>query len=1500
MTRKVSKIFLYVILGFVLLAAGTAIFTQTSLFRSTLRSTIYTLLEKEINANIYIGEINGNLFTGFSIDTVMMYVDGAPFIEAGKLSVHYRLISVLRNKINIDSLKLENPIIHLTRWKNGDWNVDHLSKSTTPDDSTESSLIIVARKLQITNARFHLIDSTGDYNKTYTDRNGHPVINYSNLDIEQVDLEVNGIYTAKTLDASIKNLSFIAKREQFTLTKFSAEIIRTEQQSSIKKLVVVTPLSRIEASVELKNIDVFTIKEVSDLRRSPVVLQVSPSNIVTDDIQKFLPSLDFMKGNVLFEGEFEGNFENLSVKRLHAEFGKTSILLSGSVSNIYQPDELRLNIVSSGSVINPPDVPMLMPYFGIPEYNDLGLMTIDFQFVGKPLDFLAISKIKSAAGTVTVDGQMVITEENIHYKGILAGNDVKLEKVFSSNEFLSRMNTRIFIEGEGTSLATLNTEATIEIDSSSIRNIQLNHSKIELKAHNKIIDADVSVQSPSGNISAQALVDFSNDTMPSYNGLVQVRGLDLAPIINDEHYSSQLSFDITRSGKGLTLFDTPSDTKIDFYNSNFHGMSFDSAHVMLAWLKDSVNNDKLIVSSPIVDGEIEGTFTFNDIVNSIQTHLKGFDKIYRYQRGIIDSSFVMINDSAKVVQTTKKNNSSLSYNLRMKNLKPLSILFKFPELDIFGSASGTIWSDSISSSSSGTISISNGLYADTSAFIQVHGTKLDYSIKNISPSQTTKSGDPLEMHLNLVSDEIGIADTKLRSTKLDFDFDRQHGDYTIVTDIDTTISISAQGSVEVSDFRNQFTINDLYAKYQGLDIRNATTFIATATPLGIQIDTSVFVRGNEEFIVKGKYNYRGSVNANVVIKRFALSDIFFVNTSAEFREQAYALGGLVDATATLSGTVEDPVITAQLEGTNIAYRNSNFGNLDVAFRYAKKNAGLKVELNQRPDSSNARSFNLEGNVPIDLSFTSIDDRTSLPGMNITITTENLPAEIFDIFIPEIDQMSGLVTGEIAMTGSLKEPMLQGNIQLANGLFRLEMTGIQYSVNGKINLDSQKIKFPEFIITNTEKDYSPGLVNVGGFISMKGFSPSEYHLSANGELLVLSNASRSVNQSFFGTLIAQTGSSGLRFEGTFERSRIRGEVLVNDASLIFPQTQQTSSFSNARFDDVVFYDDTSKIFTDTTAVSNTVRPFTQNASPKKAERTFLDGFGYELTIQTQGNVNINMIFNANAGAYEALSAELNGKMVLNKDEFGQQLIGTINVSEGSNYKFYKEFKASGSLTFVGDPQNPQLNIIAKYEGTHCKNTNVTTGDCLESERVIVRLEITGSRLKPKVKIGLVTLDQNDREIPRQGDIENDAVAFLLTSSPNTHGQFREDLSAFDRNKLGEKLTSTFTGTFINSMLSDLVMEFVKQNNIPFVKRIEVRNVERAEPDLNISGEFLTAVFNVGGNVLTDLNNANISVQYPILGKQNRSFMAEVERKTENFNIIKQQITYTARLFYRFTF
>ncbi len=1497
MTKKVSHITLYVFLSLVLTAGAAALFTQTPMFRETLRSTLYTFLESELNADIYIGEINGNIVTGLTVDTVMMYVDGAPFVESGKLSIRYDLFDLLSDRITVDTLTIENPSVHLIRWKNGEWNFDRLSEPGDPADTSVSPLVVSAGKIRIINAQFHVTDSTGNVDAVPVDRNGNRSFNYSDIDLEQIHLELSGTYSSAELSASLRSLSFFSPKERFTLTRLSAEVQRTPEAGIVKNLVIQTPASRIVASAELKGIDPFAVRDAEELQFAQTTLSVGNSTIQTRDIQLFLPTLDFFRGSVNFSGEFQGNFEHLNVKTLNAAFGTSSLSLSGTVSNIYRPEDLRLNVVSTNSTVLPSDVPALMPFFGIPDYAGLGLLTIDFQFVGKPLDFLAISKITSAAGTVTVDGEMVITEENIHYKGLLAGSNVRLEKVFASDEFLSRLNTRIFVEGEGTSIASLKSAATVEIDSSMFRDIAVDNASVKITAADRKIDTELSLRSPEGNVTSRLFLDFNDESRPAYALTAAVRGLDLAPVLKDDYFSSRLSFDLKRSGIGLTLFDNPSDTRIDFFESQFKGRPFDSASVVMTWLKDSLNNDRLRIESPVADGELTGSFTFDGLIATIQKHILGLEKIYAYQRNIVDSTYHFPYDSIHSGPSVPS--AAVAYDLTVKNLRPLSLLFNFSELDAVGRISGTISGDSIDGSSAGRIRIDRASYADPDVPIGVSNLDASYRFDHISPRQLLTETDPVMLSLDLEGEEVKIGETALRRPVIKFNFQKQQGQFVLGSDIDTSIAVFAEGKIDVTTNMNTVRFENLFAKYQGFDLRSALPFSVTLSDKGIRIDSSLFVRRDEEYFVRGGYDFSGTIVAEAKVRNFDLSSIFFVNTSPEFRDQVFLLGGKVGFSATVSGTAQEPVINASFDGTEISYRNSSFGDLTAVLQYANRNAGLTVEMKGNADSAGTggKRFLLQGSVPIDLSFTSVEHRTGLPGMNVGIEAANVPMAMFDVFIPEIDQMSGTIDGSVRLAGSLDEPELYGTLGLNGGSFRMEMNGIYYTANGRIGLDSQRITFPEFVIRNTEEDYTDGVMNVGGYISMDGFAPAEYHLTANGELLVLQNRSRIANQSFFGTMVGRTGPEGLRFEGTFDRSRVIGTILVENASLTFPPTQQSVSFSTLRFDDVLFIDDTSRTVIDTSSTPAVTAPSVQKTMPKSSERTFLDGFGYELTIEIRGNATVQMIFNADAGTYEELLAELNGKMVMTKDEGGQRLTGSINVGPGSRYEFYKKFNATGSLTFVGDPQNPQLNILAKYEGIHLR----VPGDPTTEERIVVSLEISGNRDNPKLKIGLATVDQSGREIPRTGDVENDAITFLLTSSQNEPGLFRDELSAVDRNKLGAQLNEAIEGTFINNLLSGLVNDFIEQNDIPYVKRVEVRGVT-TETNINTVLEVSNAVINIGGKVFTDVNNTNVNIQIPVLGRQNRNFMFEVERKTETTGYISNQAQTTlgARLFYRFTF
>jgi hypothetical protein len=1473
-------------------------YSQSAAFRANLRSALYEIVKGNLTASVYIGEIKGSMITGFSVDTVLIYIDDAPFVESGRISVKYDFVDLLRNRITIDSVTIMNPVVSLYRRSDGIWNVDRLAVPDTVSDSVPSAWVISADRIRIRNASFRLIDSTGDYASVVA-VDGRQSINYSNIRVDHIDLEASAYYSAQKVTADIVRLAFRSPKENFHLTGLSAQIYHTKDTTRVSDLTLNTPDSKVSVDAQVSGVDLLSIGDLKEFENVPTMLTLGRSTVGMNDLHTFLPVLYFLRGKVEIDGDFLGTFAQLNVRHLNASFAQTDLHLSGTVSNLHHPEDLRLNIVSKQSTINPPDVPELLPYFSIPHFTQLGPLSLDFQYVGKPLDFMVISTVKSAAGTVTVDGELLITEENLHYKGFLAGSDVNLEKIFATSELNSRLNTKAFIEGSGTSIAQLHSALRIEIDSSEFRGIDVSSATVDLKAKERTIDADVTVNSSEGSMQATTVVDFRRPE-PAYMFSSQIRNLNLAPILNDEYYVSRLSFDINRSARSLDLLDGISNTSVTVLPSSFREFTFDSSSVGILVDMDSSNARRISLRSPIADAELTGRFSALGFVNALQKGIDHMIRLYAYQRQVVDSNFTFEHTGEQRGFRADTTDQDIRYHIALKNLQPVSVFFQLPMFDAQGTLTGTLLESNTSTEFVGDLQLHKGIFIQDSTVVQALQTSLQYNLKDID-SADRDHPLPIEVLLNLQGFEVGINRTVLRFPKANIHYDGMNGTYAVYSDIDTTMTIGLEGGVSVTSEAEKLSISKILFKFQGFEVQNDRPITATLSRRGIEVDSALFVHRDQSMFIDGSYAFNGSIDVAASVRGFAMSDLSYFSSSMQFRDAVSRFGGRIDASASVSGTIEDPVMSIEVTGTDLSYEQTAIGSFNSALQYQDKIGRASISVQSETDSTLPPDLELNGVIPIDLRFVHVDDRTDIPGLNIELTTSNLRMAALDPFIPELTGMKGRVRSELKITGSLSDPAINGTAELDSGTFIMEMSGISYRAGGTIRFDDRRVSFADFTIMNEPADYAASRMDIGGFIDLNGFVPDEYHLRARGELLVLQERSRTPGSSFFGTLIASTGDDSLRFDGNFRRSRITGIVLVRQASLTFPPTQQASSYSSSAYNVVEFVDDTSKPVVDSIKIGSLVQFAHQlTATQQNNVRRFLDGFGYTLTIQTSGTVRVNMIFNANAGAYEELYAELNGKLTMVKDESGVRLIGTINVGSESKYTFYKTFNAAGSLSFVGDPQNPQLNILATYEGTHCIGTNPATSDCIREERVVVTLKISGTRNVPEINLGLKTIDQSGKEIERTGDIENDAISFLLTSSPGTPGKFRDELTAQDRDRISEQLASTIGGTYINSLLSSYVMDFVLRNSIPFVKKFEVRQVG-ADPDIRIGAEVLDAYVNVGGRVFTDVNNANISVEIPLGDKQRRNFMLEVEKKTENFDYTIQARTILgARIFYRFTF
>ena len=1494
MAKKVSKIFLYSLVSIILLIGGIGVYTQTGAFRSNLRSLLYNLVQSNLHATVYFGEIRGNFVTGFSIDSLLVYVDNAPFVETGKISVRYDILKLIGNDKSIDSVRIENPVVHLFRRTDSVWNVDRLALSPSVPDSTESPLHIGIRSLQVANGAFSLLDSTGDIHSLVR-IDGKKAINYSNINAQKIHLDVEASYSAQQLTANVKNLSFDAPRENFHLTKFSADVRYTRDTAVVKHLTIVTPNTKLLVDASVAGTDVFRIKDLKQFQNLPTSVAISQSTIGMTDLQTFLPVLYFLKGNVYLDGLFQGTFEQLNVKKLDVSFAHTGLHLSGAVSNLYVPEDLRLNIVSKQSTINAPDVSILLPYFNIPEFKDLGMMTVDFQYVGKPLDFMAVTTVKSTAGLISVDGEMLITEENIHYKGLIAGKNVNLEKVFSSSDLASRINTKTYVEGKGTSIDNLNAEATVEIDSSSFHGIPITSASVSVKAAEKKIHSTIAVTSQEGDLRTNGTINF-NPQKPQYSFNTQARHVNLASVFNDNYYASDVSFDLERSADNFGLFQGESKTHVTVLPSIFQGNPIDTSEIDVAVSTDSSRQRTVVIQSPVVDGTISGFFTFSGLLHTLQTSARQFQNVYAYQRHVVDSSFYVGPDTThhEFSDTTR---NTIDYTLTVKNLTPVTKLFKLPSVKVSGNLEGRLEGNEQTASLNGKIDVQRFSYFHDSTNIEGRQIAVAYSVQDI-PENERRGILPLNFNISTGASELLLNTTILRNISMGLNVRDTAGRFSFMSDIDTTKSIGMEGELTVLNNAEKLKLSRFYGKYQGFEFENGDTLSMEVNDSGARIDSALLLHRGSPIIVSGSYTYNGNIEATGTLKNFDISDIHYFNLDQDFREKTALFNGTIQAQANVSGTIDDPRFSLSLRGDTLSYQKTALGNLTAVLKYAKKYAAVNIEISNKGDSSKAPALKIEGRIPVDLRLSDIANRTDYNGLELTLKSTHLLFSALDPFIPELITQGGFIQSDIQLTGSLKNPVLNGSAKLFDGRFIMEMNGITYSANGSILFNNNIASFSSFTINNRPSDYPAGAMGVGGHIVLSGFVPEEYHLRTRGDLMVLTEQSRTVGSKMYGSLIASTGTDSLRFDGNFQKSRVTGIVYIDQSSLNFPPTQQALSYSSSVYSKVEFVDDTSKPVIDTLLIDRLAQSLQQaKLLPTMNGKTFLDGFGYELTIQTRGRVLVNMIFNASAGAREELQAELNGKLILSKDDNGLQLNGTINVGSGT-YTFYKQFNASGTLTFLGNPQNPQLDIVATYEGTHIPDPKNAPN---VEERAVVTLNISGSRIQPKIQLGLKTIDQNGKEIVRTGDVENDAISFLLTSSPGVPGKFRDELSADDKNRISDQLTSTIGGTFVNSLLSGYVNGFIQKNNIPFVKTVEFHKVVEADPEIKIGAEVLNAYVNVGGRVFSNPNNANISVQIPLGNKQKRNFMLEVEKKTENFDYSNQARTILdARIFYRFTF
>jgi uncharacterized protein involved in outer membrane biogenesis len=238
------KIILYFFIAIILLVAGMVLFTQTQIFKNWIKDKIVNEANKNLNANLSIGKIHGNLLTHFQISDVLLMNDQTKSIDfrlkqstlpdtilsLSELTIDFSPARLLKKEIYIKLIELDSIHFRLLQLPDSSWNFEHLliSKPDTgvkpPEPTHPMKWQVDLNDMLLKNGRIDLFPL-----------NESPIIPHR---IDNINTQASLTYDRNGLQADLDNLRLKSQQPDFVLKKLSFNLSLEKNKLNIRQLLL--------------------------------------------------------------------------------------------------------------------------------------------------------------------------------------------------------------------------------------------------------------------------------------------------------------------------------------------------------------------------------------------------------------------------------------------------------------------------------------------------------------------------------------------------------------------------------------------------------------------------------------------------------------------------------------------------------------------------------------------------------------------------------------------------------------------------------------------------------------------------------------------------------------------------------------------------------------------------------------------------------------------------------------------------------------------------------------------------------------------------------------------------------------------------------------------------------------------------------------------------------------------------------------------------------------
>lgn len=1249
------------------LLVALAVFTQTSAFRGWVREAIERQAETYLRGELSIGRVEGNLITGIDLYDVRLTVDGETVAAADRVSAVYDLLDLIGGPIALSGLTIERPTVHVRSTDEG-LNIANLLEPGPDDRARPFSLEGV-----------DIVDGTVTFSGVDAGDAFDVPERLVNVDAQA---SIRRGPAGERIAVDFESLSFRAINPSLRVENLSGELAFGGGVVSFDDLALRTPESQLQLDGSITTVD--------GARRFD--LQVESPNLAMQEFAPIIPALESYDLSPSVNASLRGTLDTLAVnfdlqtaegsaegevtadvdgpgRAVRGTLGVRNLDLSAfsdlEPSDITAGGQIDLQFDSSG-----PNTQVSGSYdLEIPEltYGRYRAQRLDAQgrIDGRRLQLdvsgQAFGGEVSAEGTVTLAGDGQPLRFDLEGEAAAVRADRLPEDLLAGNLRPEGDASLAFrVEGAGDDIrADLRFRdfrfAGAEFSDGTRVRVERVRGRLQYSVDGSVASLDLQRLGRQMGLEAIASDRYASDLNARLDitgagtdiGALTLHGtavLSESQLFGGRIPSMSLTFDLTRSAGTVTAegrfagIEPERLANTVTVTGNLAGM-IDVAVTLPPTASDEFDWQQLTASGQLLlnDSTLSGVVVDRAIVAGSLDHGLATIKVLEA------SGPSWAANASGVLALNRTGESSLTYTIDTPPLQQIEAIDAplSGEVHLEGRVTGNLNQLRIIGNMSG---LQVG-YGDATALAAVgtYDVRVPDADLTRAEAQAVTELTSLEVAGQMIPQV--NATVQYANRQLGFDVDLLSGERTA----------SSDGRLLFFPDRQQVELTSLVIESGAIQWRTPPASDALidygGERLGIR---NLRLEGGDGQLlsVNGVLGDPAATGLDVRATNVRLADI------DALLELDRGLQGLLDADVTVTGSLDKPTAEGRVNGTNGAIEGFTYESLIGTFDYERRS----IEVDARLSTAGGGWLHAEGRIPL-------DEASGVP-LDVQLTSSRIDLGLVQGMTDEIANVTGALEMQIHATGSLRDPTLNGFIDIDQGAFTAVLAQNHYTgLDTRLVFAGDLVEIQEFSILDDEQD---ALRVTGRAVTRQG-RPRELAIDVQADAF-------EVMDNRFGELEI---ASQLRVIGDIGRPRITGEIELQSGTL------NLDELLDVLYSTGVIGDPVGRIGGPAQPAPDSAAPVTIIADVRVVIPDALIVRGTDLPAPNEaaptglGDVNVT----------------IGGNIRIIK-EAGEaiELIGAIHPVRGT-YEFQGrafEVLRAGGVTFTGGEINPALNITAQRE------------------------------------------------------------------------------------------------------------------------------------------------------------------------------------------------------------